>query len=184
MAVNTSGTTNAQYANLGSSAVVAAVGAYASYDSAKHSARVDSMNWDHNREMVLENQKINDYIISKNKIDLLDASESEQMNTAIEEMRARAAAQVAQASYGIKGGSANQVLHDISRQAERMESQRLYNLDSALFANQMQLYSADSGALAQIGIRPVGGVSGALAVGQAASQFKSDLQSMMVTETG
>lgn len=168
--------TRTQGVNMASSAIVSAAGAYSKYNRVKHDARMADLNYRHNKAMVLENLKINQYIVGRNKIDMLDASEDEKMSIAIETMKARADVTVAHAAFGMEGGSAQQVLHSISREAEKAESRRLYSLDSALFKNKMQLFSAASGALTQIGIRPVGGVSGALIVGSAAAEFGSKLR--------
>jgi len=148
----------------------AAVSAYSSYNAAKHSAAMADLNWSHNKSMALENLKLNQYITGRNKIELLDASADKALSIDVQEMKAKADAEVVQAAYGMQGGSAQQVLHAISRNAERAESTRLVELDAALVGNKLQAFQAGEQAQSIIGIRPIDSVSGALAVGSFAAE--------------
>lgn len=167
-----------QGVNMASSALVAGINTYTEYNRAKHNERMAEMNYAHNKAMVLENLKLNQYIVSRNKIDILSASADEKMALETRAMEAKAEATVAHATYGMQGGSAMQVLHSISREAEKAESQRLAQLDAALFGNKLQLYRGESGAVQATGIRPVGGVSGNLAVGSAVANISANFKNI------
>lgn len=161
--------------NMAGSAIASAANAYAAYNNAKHNARMDTMNWQHNKAMVTENLKVNQYINARNRLEILDASAEEAMQIQTSELQAKADASVVHATYGMKGGSAQQVMHHISRAAEVAENKRLYALDSALFSNKVQMFSAASGANAQIGIRPVGKPSAGLAIASAGANIGQNL---------
>ena len=171
--------TKEQGYNMAGSAIASAATAYTAYNNAKHNARMDKMNWQHNKAITTENLKVNQYINARNRLEILDASGEERLQIQTSALQAKADASVVHATYGMKGGSAQQVLHSISRSAEVAESRRLVSLDAALFGNKVQMYSAASGAAAQVGIRPVGGVSSGLAIGSAAAEIGQNFNTIM-----
>lgn len=170
-----SGSSGMGYSMAGS-AITKAAQAYTQYSRAKHNERMTSMNWQHNKAMVTENLKVNQYISARNRLEILDASAEEALSLQTQEMQAKAEASVVHAAYGMKGGSAQQVMHSISREAEKAESRRLYSLDQALFANRVQMFGAASGASAAIGTRPVGGASSTLATMSALTSIGNDFR--------
>lgn len=176
---DSSSLSTAQGVNMASSAIVSAANAYTAYRNAKHEAKMSEISWRTNKAVALSNQKINQYISARNKIELLDASGAERISLQTQELQAKAEVSVAFATYGIKGGSAQQVMHSISREAERAESNRLYQLDSTLFSNKMQQIGIQQRTTAAVGIRPIDSTSSALAIGSAGAELASNLQNII-----
>lgn len=168
-----------QGVNMASSAITSAANAYTSYNRAKHNARMEKMNWRYNKAATLTNLKVNQYINARNRLEIMHASAEQRLDIQKQEMQAKADATVVQATYGMQGGSAQQVMHAISREAENAESKRLYALDNALFSNKMEMYAAASGALQQIGVQPVGKPSSALAIGGAAMEINRNFSALL-----
>jgi hypothetical protein len=170
---------SAQGINMASSAITSAANTYTAYNNAKHEAKMSEISWKANKAIALSNQKINQYISARNKIELLDASGAERLSLQTQELQAQAQASVAFAAFGVKGGSAQQVMHSISREAERAESNRLYQLDSVLFSNKMQQIGIEQRTATSIGSKPIDSISAGLAIGSAASEIGSNLQNII-----
>ena len=170
--------TKTQGVNMAASAITSAANAYGQYNTAKYEANMTDLNWRTNKAIATEHLKVNQYILGRNRLELLSASADEALQIQTTELEARAEADVVHATYGMIGGSAMQVLHSISRSAEHAESKRLVILDNALFSNKMSVFQSESGAMQQIGIRPVGGVSGTLAIGSAVAEFGAKMSAI------
>ena len=170
--------TKTQATNLASGVVVAGASAYASYNLAKHNRAMDDIRFEHNRAMAGVNLKVNQYLGAVNRLNILKSTEAGKQAIQVATLKAIGTTEVLQAARGSVGGSAGQVLHDISRQSAVAESNRIEELDSNLLANQLQSFTTESDALTQVGIRSVGGVSGTLAVGSAAAEFATQLRSI------
>jgi len=164
--------------NAGFSLFNTAVSAFSTYSSASHAARMNDINWKHNRDMVRENFKVNRYISARNEIEILRGSSKAQLQISVSSMEAKANARVTQAAYGIQGGSAQQVLHSISRSAATAESSRLASLDDALFGNRMQLFQTGSSAIAATGLKPVDSFSPALTALNAVQEGAENLKNI------
>ena len=156
----------------------AAISAYASNNRAKHEARMAEMNFEHNKAMVLENLKVNQYIVSKNKLEMLDNSKAVSMDIDSAALQAKAEATVLQAAYGMKGGSAQQVQHSIAREAAKAQSKNILELDANLSANKMQLFNAESQAQSVTGIRPIESYNSGLAVASGLTEAFSSLSNI------
>lgn len=155
-----------------------ATGVWSMHNRAKHNARMAEMNWQHNKAMVLENLKVNQYIVSRNKMQMLDASVEEGLSIDTARMQAKAEASVIQVAYGMKGGSAQQVQHSIARNAAKANSQRILELDQSLVANKMQLFHAESQAQSATGIRPISSYSSRLSVAAGLTEAFGKLQNI------
>lgn len=141
-----------------------ALDAFNQYDQAKHSARMAEINWTHNRNIVRINMGVNQFITNKNKAAVLTASTDKALQIATEEMEAKAQLTVMNAATGREGGSAQAVIHDISRKAEQAQSQREQQLEEGLFDVKLAQFKADSAGETAIGIRPINAVSAPLAI--------------------
>ncbi len=162
----------------GFSVINAAVQGWATHNTAKHEARMIDMNYNHNKSMVNEKLKVNQFIVGRNRLEILDRSAEDKLSISISEMQAKAEATVIQATYGQRGGSAQQVLHDISRSAAKAESTRLAALDPALFSNKLQLYQAGTQAIAATGIRPIDSYNANINIANVAGTALSNLRSI------
>jgi hypothetical protein len=157
--------------SVGLSVFNTAISAWSAYNTSKHNAEMADIQWNFNKGMQLENLKINTFILNNNKVALLTADRTKQLQIETQEMQAKAAAEVAQAAYGMQGGSAQQVLHSISREAEQAQSARIVERDQALFENKMQGIKAQQSSRADTGLRPIDATSGSLHVFAAGSKI-------------
>lgn len=151
--------------SFGLSIGTSAISAWSGYNTSKHEAAMADINWQYKKGMALENLKLNQFIQTKNKIALLDGSSDKSLQIQTQEMEAKASAMASQSAFGMVGGSAQQVLHDIARKAEQAQSARVVELDAALFANNMKGAEANMQALDSTGLQPIDASSLGLHVG-------------------
>jgi len=173
-----SGTSKGVGAATGFSVFNDAIAAYSAYNTQQHNFKMQELTFNHNKSMALENLKVNQFIVGRNKVKLLNASAEKAVGIQIQALQEQASTEVQQAAVGQLGGSAQDVLYDISRRAEQAESARVTELDDVLFQNNLQAFQAETQAQDVVGIRPINATSAAIQVGAFAAETSKTFGSL------
>lgn len=149
----------------GGALFTSAISAWGAYNTSQEEFKRAEIGYNYTKSLSLENLKVNQFIVGRNKINLLNSSINESISNQVQELQAIGSAKVKQARVGLVGGSAETALFDISRKAQQQETARINKLNSELEANRMQKFQSETQARTTIGLEPINTASSGLAIG-------------------